>query len=103
VPISPKALPRFLERFEEGYAQTGRTDRILAAACGHHRLLWMHPFQDGNGRIARMMSYAILLETLDTGGIWSVAHGLARHEGEYKQKLMECDRQRRNDLDGRGI
>jgi Fic family protein len=102
VPISPGALPRFLARFEEGYTLTGRTDRILAAACGHHRLLWMHPFLDGNGRVARMMSYAILLEALDTGGIWSVARGLARHEGEYKQKLMECDRQRRNDLDGRG-
>ena len=102
VPISPGALPRFLKRFEERYTQAGRTDRILAAACGHHRLLWMHPFLDGNGRVARMMSYAILLESLDTGGIWSVARGLAGHESEYKQKLMECDRQRSNDFDGRG-
>ena len=102
VPISPGALPRFLKRFEERYTQAGRTDRILAAACGHHRLLWLHPFLDGNGRVARMMSYAMLLESLDTGGIWSVARGLARHESEYKQRLMECDRQRRNDLDGRG-
>ena len=102
VPISPGALPRFLARFEEGYSQTGQMDRILGAACAHHRLLWMHPFLDGNGRVARMMSYAILLECLKTGGIWSVARGLARHEGEYKQKLMGCDRRRRNDLDGRG-
>ncbi|MEF8823329.1 MAG: Fic family protein [Desulfohalobiaceae bacterium] len=102
VPISPGALPRFLARFEEGYTQAGRTDRILGAVCGHHRLLWMHPFLDGNGRVARMMSHAILLENLDTGGIWSVARGLARHENEYKQKLMECDWQRRNDFDGRG-
>ncbi|MFW6179401.1 MAG: Fic family protein [Desulfohalobiaceae bacterium] len=102
LPISPGALPRFLERFEKGYTQTGRTDRVLAAACGHHRLLWMHPFLDGNGRVARMMSHAILLETLDTGGIWSVTRGLARHESVYKQKLMACDWQRRNDFDGRG-
>lgn len=48
------------------------------------------------------MSYAILREALDTGGIWSVARGLARNEAKYKQLLMQCDLPRRNDLDGRG-
>jgi Fic family protein len=69
VPISPGALPRFLERFETAYAAPGRTDAILAAAGAHHRLLWIHPFLDGNGRVARLMSHAMLLETLDTGGV----------------------------------
>ncbi len=80
----------------------GRIDRILAAATAHHRLLWIHPFLDGNGRVARLMSYAMLLETLDTGGVWSIARGLARNESTYKSKLMACDTHRRNDLDGRG-
>ncbi|MDZ7761661.1 MAG: Fic family protein [Desulfovermiculus sp.] len=102
VPISPGALPRFLARFEDFYGQLGRTDSVLAAACAHHRLLWIHPFLDGNGRVTRMMSYALLLEHLKTGGIWSVARGLARNEAEYKQKLMACDMKRGNDLDGRG-
>ena len=48
------------------------------------------------------MSYAMLLEALDTGGIWSIARGLARSEDKYKQHLAECDSARRNDLDGRG-
>ena len=48
------------------------------------------------------MSHAVLLETLDTGGIWSVARGLARNEFRYKGHLMSCDAPRRNDLDGRG-
>ena len=48
------------------------------------------------------MSHASLLETLDTGSIWSVARGLARNVSEYKQHLMNCDSERRNDLDGRG-
>ncbi len=102
IPVSPGALPRFLERFEQGYSRLGRSDGILAAACAHHRLLWIHPFLDGNGRVARLMSHAILLERLDTGGIWSVARGLARSESAYKAKLMACDQERRNDLDGRG-
>lgn len=102
VPVSPGALPRFLKRFESVYGNLGRTDAILAAAAAHHRLLWIHPFLDGNGRVARLMSHAMLLETLDTGGIWSVARGLARSESEYKSHLAACDAPRRNDLDGRG-
>jgi len=102
IAVSPGAVPRFLQRFESAYARLGRIDSILAAATAHHRLLWIHPFLDGNGRVARLMSHAMLLETLDTGGVWSIARGLARSEGTYKSKLMACDAERRNDLDGRG-
>jgi Fic family protein len=99
---SPGAIPRFLRRFEEVYGSLGRSEAILATAAAHHRLLWIHPFLDGNGRVARLMSYATLRETLDTGGIWSIARGLARDEQTYKQHLVDCDATRRNDLDGRG-
>lgn len=102
VPISPGAVPRFLAHFERAYSRLGKTDAILAAAPAHHRLLWIHPFLDGNGRVARLMSHAMLLDTLDTGGIWSVARGMARSVGAYKSHLANCDLPRRNDLDGRG-
>ena len=102
VPISPGAVPRFLAHCEGVYGRLGRTDAILSAAAAHHRLLWIHPFLDGNGRVARLVSHASLLETLDTGGIWSVARGLARNVAAYKSHLADCDRPRRNDLDGRG-
>lgn len=102
IPVSPGAVPRFLKRFEKGYGHLGKTEAILAAASAHHRLLWIHPFIDGNGRVARLMSYAMLLETLDTGGVWSIARGLARNESTYKSELVACDLPRRNDLDGRG-
>ena len=48
------------------------------------------------------MSHAMLLEALDTGGIWSIARGLARRVTDYKGHLARCDLPRRNDLDGRG-
>lgn len=102
IPVSPGAVPRFLARFEAVYGGLGRSETILAAAAAHHRLLWIHPFLDGNGRVARLMSHAVLLETLDTGAIWSVARGLARNESSYKAHLINCDAPRRNDLDGRG-
>lgn len=102
IAISPGAVPRFLDRFERVYGGLGRSETILAAAAAHHRLLWIHPFIDGNGRVARLMSHAVLLEALDTGGLWSIARGLARNESRYKAHLADCDGPRRNDLDGRG-
>ena len=102
IAISAGAVSRFLNRFADVYGNIGKTDSVLAVAAAHHRLLWIHPFLDGNGRVTRLMSHAMLLETLDTGAVWSVARGLARNETTYKQLLANCDRPRRNDLDGRG-
>jgi Fic family protein len=102
VPVSPGALPRFLARFEEVYSKLGLSETILATAAAHHRLAWIHPFLDGNGRVIRLMSYATLLDTLDTGGVWSIARGLARNVDTYKRHLTNYDQPRRNDLDGRG-
>lgn len=102
IPISPGALPRFLSRFESIYSSLGKTETILALAASHHRLLWIHPFLDGNGRVARLVSHAVTLNVLDTGGMWSIARGLARNVTKYKEHLANCDLTRRNDLDGRG-
>lgn len=102
IAVSSGALPRFLDRFEVTYKKLGKSETIFAAAAAHHRLLWIHPFLDGNGRVARLMSYAMLLDTLDTGGVWSIARGLARNVQDYKSHLASCDMTRRNDLDGRG-
>lgn len=102
IPISPDAISRFLFRYETAYSSLGKSEAILALAAAHHRFLWIHPFLDGNGRVARFISYATILKQLNTSGIWSVARGLARNADKYKQHLANCDLIRRNDLDGRG-
>jgi hypothetical protein len=53
-------------------------------------------------RVARLMSYAMLRQSLHTGGVWSIARGLARNVESYKAYLNNCDLPKRNDLDGRG-
>jgi Fic family protein len=102
VAISPGAVPRFMERFDEAYGGLSATAITVAAAAAHHRLAWIHPFTDGNGRVGRLMSHAILLDSVDSGGLWSVSRGLARRVGDYKMHLANCDQPRRNSLDGRG-
>ncbi len=102
IPISPETISKFMDRFESVYSGLGKTETIIATAAAHHRFLWIHPFLDGNGRVARLMSYATLFDAIETGGLWSIARGLARNVESYKNHLAACDLPRRNDLDGRG-
>jgi len=100
--VSPGSVEKFLDRFESGYKTSHKHAMIINSACIHHRLLWVHPFIDGNGRVARLLSYAMLRNALQANGIWSIARGLARNVDLYKSKLASADLRKRNDLDGRG-
>jgi Fic family protein len=101
---APDDLPAFMGRFEQAYdaARLTKPRQVIAAAAAHHRFLWIHPLLDGNGRVARLMSHALLLDIGIGSVLWSVSRGLARNSGEYKRLLMAADQPRRNDLDGRG-
>lgn len=93
----PDAVPRFLARYEEVYA---RDASLIAIAAAHHRLAWIHPFLDGNGRAGRLVTHRALLPT--SNGLWSICRGLARRRDEYYARLREGDGPRRGALDGRG-
>lgn len=97
------ALDAFIARFEKGYGHLpSRAAQIVAVAAAHHRMLWIHPFFDGNGRVVRLQSHARLKELGIGNALWSVARGLGRNVQEYKLKLQDADRPRQGDLDGRG-
>jgi Fic family protein len=104
VPPDPAELPDFLKRFSEAYTakHLSKIERIIGIAASHHRLAWIHPFLDGNGRVARLYSHALLRELGVGSELWSVSRGLARAVDEYKTTLQAADEPRRGDLDGRG-
>ena len=100
----PVDLPAFIKRFAEGYTSPNlsRLRKIIGVAASHHRLAWIHPFLDGNGRVARLFSHALLRELNVGSELWSVSRGLARSVDNYKTMLQVADEPRRGDLDGRG-
>ena len=97
-----------MRHFESRYrfANLGKAGRITAIAAAHHRLNFIHPFPDGNGRVSRLMSHAMGLSAgIGAHGLWSVSRGLARgleSRGEYKRMMDHADMPRQGDLDGRG-
>jgi Fic family protein len=99
----PREIPTLLEEWQAAYAMVpGLEQSVVAAACAHHRLTWVHPFLDGTGRTARLHTHLVLTALRLTHGIWSPLRGMARdHEGYYA-RLNNADLARRNDLDGRG-
>lgn len=107
-PPSAERVGAFMEHFAWRYRDLtqGATKKILSIPAAHHRLAYIHPFLDGNGRVGRLMSHAMCLSAGIGGyGLWSVSRGLARglkDPAEYKDHMDAADHQRRNDLDGRG-
>jgi Fic family protein len=87
-----RAVPAFLARIEEAYAaESGLAERLIAIACAHHRLAWVHPFRDGNGRVLRLQSHAALLQHGAGSGLWSVSRGFARDVRAYYAALAGAD------------
>ena len=104
IPPAAAALPEFLTRFERAYSPVNlsKVRQVIAIAASHHRFAWIHPFYDGNGRVARLMSHALLKRLGVGSSLWSVSRGLARQSARYKALLMAADQPRRSDVDGRG-
>jgi Fic family protein len=108
IPPSSERVADFMKYFEERYRfqGLGRAGRVLAIPAAHHRLNYIHPFADGNGRVSRLMSHAMThVAGIGAHGLWSISRGLARglkSRSEYKQMMDLADTPRQGDLDGRG-
>lgn len=104
----PDEVPSMMSRFDEYY----RLDRggvrasegLVAAAAAHHRLLYIHPFLDGNGRVARLFTDLYLRQAgLGGVGLWSMSRGFARDTSAYYEALGRADMPRQGSDDGKGI
>ncbi len=105
--LPPKAdsIDAFVTRFDEMYdpVRLKGTKKFVAIAAAHHRLVWIHPFLDGNGRVSRLATDAFFQRVNLSGyGLWNVSRGLARRSPDYKAYLNAADYHREDDRDGRG-
>jgi Fic family protein len=67
-------------------------DRLIAMAVSHHRLTWLHPFRDGNGRVARLFSGLYLARIgINRKNLWSLSRGFSRNKQKYMFNLWATD------------
>lgn len=98
-----RQLPRLYDAFSRSY-DPGRfhgDERLIAAAASHHRLAWLHPFRDGNGRVGRLFSGLYLAHIgINRGNLWSLSRGFSRDKQWYMTNLQSADSP---DVRGRGF
>jgi Fic family protein len=95
----------YLNKFEDTLdpEKLAEPQKTIGMASSHHRLLWIHPFSDGNGRVARLFTTAYGYKIgLGDSRLWTVTRAFARNRGAYDTHLAMADQPRRNDWDGRG-
>ncbi|MFW6081042.1 MAG: Fic family protein [Desulfosalsimonas sp.] len=67
-------------------------ERLIAAAASHHRLTWLHPFRDGNGRVARLFSGLYMAAAgINRANLWSLSRGFSRDKQWYMTNLQSAD------------
>ncbi|VVP86508.1 Fic family protein [Pseudomonas sp. B21128] len=92
-----------LTRMQQVYGRLpDARSRLLSVMAYHHRLAWVHPFVDGNGRTVRLLTHLQLQKLGLVSPLWSLSRGLAREQETYYARLANADKPRRGDLDGRG-
>lgn len=69
-------------------------DDLLVTALAHHRMTWIHPFDNGNGRMVRMFTYALLIKQgfqVQTGRILNPTAIFCMNRDKYNEMLSEAD------------
>lgn len=78
---------------------TWQADPLLYAALFHFIFAYVHPFYNGNGRLARYLSLIKLSESLNLAGVLHLSLMIRRNRQKYYQSFSECEhRLNRGDL-----
>jgi len=90
-------LEREMAQFLDWFAAPGDLDPLLVAGIAHLHFVTVHPFEDGNGRIARAIADLALARAEGTARrFYSMS---ARIEKERKDYYLKLERAQRGDLD----
>lgn len=68
---------------------------LMKVALAHHRFAWIHPFSNGNGRVVRLLTYALLIKygfrVHEAGRLLNPAAVFCADRNVYYAKLGEAD------------
>lgn len=88
IPPEHSEIPDLIDELVE-YVNTTDDHPLIVAAVVHYQLVTIHPFEDGNGRTARLMSgYILDLNGYGFNGIGSLEEYFAYDADEYYASLQ---------------
>lgn len=88
IPPEYSDIPELLDELVE-YVNTTDDHPLIAAAVVHYQLVTIHPFEDGNGRTARLLSgYILDINGYGFNGIGSLEEYFAYDIDEYYESIQ---------------
>ena len=86
-------LPEEMAKFLRWFEQPGDTDPLLIAGLAHLWFVTIHPFEDGNGRIARAIADMALARSEKTGQrFYSMSAQIRRERKAYYDTLEQTQK-----------
>lgn len=88
----PGDIAEQLEWWQAAYGRPfGLEQAVVSAVCAPHRLAWVRPFEQGNGRTAHLHTLLVLGALGLTQGSWSPYRAMAREPETYRRRLRTSD------------
>jgi Fic family protein len=88
-----RRVSKEMKAFLQWFAKAGDTDGLLVAGVAHLWFVTVHPFDDGNGRIARAIADMALARTEGTGQrFYSMSAQIRRERNEYYEILEKTQK-----------
>ncbi len=92
-PESVKVQEYMSELFDFIARDVSYQECLLKVAVAHHRFLWIHPFDNGNGRVARLLTYAMLkMNGFDRISLMNPTAVFCSDRNKYFEALAEADK-----------
>ena len=92
IPPDPLTMTGALENWQ-AYITAPPDDALIAAAVAHAQFEIIHPFNDGNGRIGRMLIPLILAQmNAISGPNFYISEYIEAHKAEYGDRLLAITR-----------
>lgn len=92
-----KQVPKEMQRFIQWFNNSGPSGKqplpaLARAAIAHLYFVIIHPFEDGNGRIARAIAQKALMQTLEQPFFILLSQVIQNHKKNYYAKLQKTNR-----------
>jgi len=88
-----ESLPALMEEFLNWFNGSAETDLLVRAGIAHLWFLTLHPFDDGNGRIARALTENMLAhDTVQAQPYLSISAYIEQHKSEYYDQLEHAQK-----------
>jgi len=91
-------VPREMQKFLKWFANPGDTDPLLVAGLAHLWFVTIHPFDDGNGRIARAIADMALARAEGTAQRFYSMSAQIRREREEYYRMLEATQKGKLDV-----